>query len=132
MSQKTADSKIAELRQGFSEYLKAQGKKSYGTTVSDAFYLYRNSFNLDFLALLDIEELAGIQADCIVANIIADVIIHLAPSAQRFLRDGGRFIASGIIRERRGDVEKALAEAGYTVLKVVELGSWVAIVSQKS
>ena len=82
--------------------------------------------------LLDIEELAGIQADCIVANIIADVIIHLAPSAQRFLRDGGRFIASGIIRERRGDVEKALAEAGYTVLKVVELGSWVAIVSQKS
>ena len=57
MSQKTADSKIAELRQGFSEYLKAQGKKSYGTTVSDAFYLYRNSFNLVFLALLDIEEI---------------------------------------------------------------------------
>lgn len=61
MSQKTADSKIAELRQGFSEYLKAQGKKSYGTTVSDAFYLYRNSFNLDFLALLDIEEIQQFQ-----------------------------------------------------------------------
>ena len=61
MSQKTADNKIAELRQGFSEYLKAQGKKSYGTTVSDAFYLYRNSFNLDFLALLDIEEIQQFQ-----------------------------------------------------------------------
>ena len=61
MSQKTADNRIVELRQGFSEYLKAQGKKSYGTTVSDAFYLYRNSFNLDFLALLDIEEIQQFQ-----------------------------------------------------------------------
>ena len=61
MSQKTADNRIVELRQGFSEYLKAQGKKSYGTTVSDAFYLYRNSFNLDFLALLDIEVIQQFQ-----------------------------------------------------------------------
>ncbi|MFR2465722.1 MAG: 50S ribosomal protein L11 methyltransferase [Clostridia bacterium] len=82
--------------------------------------------------LLDIQELAGIQADCIVANIIADVIIHLAPSARGFLKEDGLFLSSGIIRERRDDVEKSLAAAGYTVLKVVELGSWVAIVSRKS
>ena len=61
MSQKAADSRIAELRQGFSDYLKAQGKKSYGTTVSDAFYLHRNSSDLDFLALLDIAEIQQFQ-----------------------------------------------------------------------
>ena len=54
MAQITTDIRIAELRHNFSEYLKAQGKKSYGTTVSDAFYLYRNAPNFAYMALLDI------------------------------------------------------------------------------
>lgn len=61
MAQKTTDIRIAELRHNFSEYLKAQGKKSYGTTVSDAFYLYRNAPNFDFMALLDIGEIQQFQ-----------------------------------------------------------------------
>lgn len=61
MAQKTADNKITELRQGFSEYLKAQGKKSYGTTVSDAFYLHRNNARLDFVGLLEIEDFQQFQ-----------------------------------------------------------------------
>ena len=61
MLQKTVDSRVAELRQEFSEHLKAQGKKSYGTTVSDAFYLHRNAPDLDFMTLLDIEEIQQFQ-----------------------------------------------------------------------
>ena len=61
MAQKTTDNKITELRQGFSEYLKAQGKKSYGTTVSDAFYLHRNNASLDFAGLLEIEDFQQFQ-----------------------------------------------------------------------
>ena len=61
MAQKTTDIRIAELRHNFSEYLKAQGKKSYGTTVSDAFYLYRNAPNFDFMALLDIGKIQQFQ-----------------------------------------------------------------------
>lgn len=56
MAQKIKDIRILELQDNFSEYLKAQGKKSYKTTVSDAFYLYRKAPDLDFIALLDIEK----------------------------------------------------------------------------
>lgn len=77
--------------------------------------------------LTEVPAMKDVKADLIVANIIADVIIILAPSAKQFLKKGGCFITSGIIRERRFDVEKALKEAGYQIEEVKEQGSWVAI-----
>ena len=74
----------------------------------------------------------NVQADVIVANIIADVIIGLAPKATAFLKKGGSFIASGIIRERRDDVAAAITEAGYRIERIEEKGSWVAIHSTKN
>lgn len=62
MAQKQADNRIAELRRSFSEHLKSQGKKSYSTTVSDAFYLHRNNANLDFFSLLNIEDFQQFQS----------------------------------------------------------------------
>ena len=56
MANEIHDIRISQLKKKFSEYLKAQGKKSPETTVSDAFYLYRKATHLDFIALLDIEE----------------------------------------------------------------------------
>ena len=82
--------------------------------------------------LTDIPVLQNVQADVIVANIIADVIIGLAPKATAFLKKGGRFIASGIIRERRDDVAAAITEAGYRIERIEEKGSWVAIHSTKN
>jgi ribosomal protein L11 methyltransferase len=81
--------------------------------------------------LTKIPALQGVQADGIVANIIADVIIQLAPQARDFLKDGGYFITSGIIRERKDDVVRALQEAGYRIEEIQEKGSWVAIRSTK-
>jgi len=80
--------------------------------------------------LTEVDALKQIKADVIVANIIADVIILLAPQAKEFLKKGGCFIASGIIQERRADVEKMLTEAGYQIIEVREQGSWVAIYSR--
>ena len=77
--------------------------------------------------LTEVPAMKDVKADLIVANIIADVIIILAPSAKQFLKQGGCFITSGIIRERRADVEQALTEAGYHIEEVKEQGSWVAI-----
>ena len=82
--------------------------------------------------LTDIPVLQNVQADVIVANIIADVIIGLAPKATAFLKKGGSFIASGIIRERRDDVAAAITEAGYRIERIEEKGSWVAIHSTKN
>lgn len=68
----------------------------------------------------------------IVANIIADIIIRLIPDVERFLEPGGRFLASGIIGERAGDVRAKLAERGYTVLDEVTEDGWVAVLAAKA
>ena len=67
------------------------------------------------------------QADVIVANIIADVICFLCGPAKKHLLPGGVFICSGIIREREDDVQRALAQAGYTVCNRLAKGEWVCL-----
>ena len=74
---------------------------------------------------------AEAKADIVVSNIIADVIIGLAPQIPTVLKEGGYYISSGIIRERLEDVRKALTESGFTIVKVVEKGSWAAILATK-
>lgn len=81
--------------------------------------------------LMQIPALSGVRPQAVVANIIADVIIGFCPEVYQVLAPGGIFISSGIIRERRADVEKALLEAGFDILQVKEKGSWAAILSEK-
>lgn len=71
------------------------------------------------------------QANIIVANIIADIIIRLLPDVPVKLAGNGVFIGSGIIAERIGDVTGAILENGLTVETVVEEGGWAAIVARK-
>ena len=71
------------------------------------------------------------QADVVIANIIADVIIMMAQPVRAHIADGGRFICSGISSERKQDVLDALDAAGYTVLDVLERGGWCAIACDK-
>ncbi|MBP3655566.1 MAG: 50S ribosomal protein L11 methyltransferase [Clostridia bacterium] len=78
----------------------------------------------------DLLEKASEQADVIVANIIADVICFLCGPAKKHLLPGGVFICSGIIREREDDVQRALAEAGYTVCNRLAKGEWVCLAAK--
>ena len=71
------------------------------------------------------------QADIVIANIIADVIIMMAAPVRKHIKDGGRFICSGISSERRQDVLDELNKSGYTVLDVYERGGWCAIACDK-
>lgn len=71
------------------------------------------------------------QADIVIANIIADVILKLVRDIPMRLKDEGIFIASGIIAERLSDVAAALSEHNLTVEKVIEEGGWVAIIARK-
>lgn len=77
--------------------------------------------------------LEGIEAsaDLIVSNIIAEVIISMTESAKAHLPAGGVWIVSGIIKERREDVEKALSAAGLTLLDTRSRGEWVAMAWRK-
>lgn len=65
------------------------------------------------------------RADVIIANIIADIIIMLLADIPGKLKDGGVFLASGIIEERREDVAKAAAAVGMQVDHVDAKGGWV-------
>ncbi|MDR3588555.1 MAG: 50S ribosomal protein L11 methyltransferase [Negativicutes bacterium] len=69
------------------------------------------------------------QADILVANIIADVIIQLVSEVPARLTDGGWFIAGGIIAERVGDVTKALLASGLVLERVAEEGGWVTMLA---
>lgn len=71
------------------------------------------------------------QADVIVANIIADIIIYLLGDVTVRLKPGGCLIASGIIVERLSDVTAAVLENNLIVEKVTEEGGWVAMVIRK-
>lgn len=62
----------------------------------------------------------------IVANIVADVIIRLAPDVGEYLADNGIFIVSGIIAERANEVLEALDKAGYKVEEERYENGWYA------
>ena len=65
--------------------------------------------------------------DVILANIVADVIIRLAPDAIRYIAPDGVFIVSGIIVERADEVRAALAAAGWRIVSERRENGWVAI-----
>ncbi|MDP4159527.1 MAG: 50S ribosomal protein L11 methyltransferase [Bacillota bacterium] len=65
------------------------------------------------------------QADVVIANIIADVILMLLPDLNRILRPEGEFLASGIIEHRAEDVEAGLKEAGFEIVERVLDGGWI-------
>ncbi len=50
-------------------------------------------------------EIGGCSYDLILANIVADVIIAMAPLFRRFLKPDGTLIVSGIIAERAEEVK---------------------------
>ena len=64
--------------------------------------------------LRQVERISG-GYNVVVANIVADIIIRLAPDVGEYLAKDGVFIVSGIIEERAGEVLSALDEAGYKV-----------------
>ncbi|MGI6315820.1 MAG: 50S ribosomal protein L11 methyltransferase [Christensenellales bacterium] len=70
-------------------------------------------------------------ADLIVSNIIDEVIISMAEAAKAHLPKGGVWIVSGITKERREDVEKALMDARMFLLDTRSRGEWVAMAWRK-
>ncbi len=68
-------------------------------------------------------EIAG-QYPVVAANIVADVIIALAPLARTLVRPGGVFLVSGIIDERVDDVKTALNNSGFAIAEHSRAEGW--------
>ena len=78
--------------------------------------------------LLDI--ISDKEYDVIVANIVADVIIPLAPKMKPLLKKGGYFICSGIITERLEEVKTAVSSE-FDILNINTKSDWAMICAQK-
>lgn len=65
--------------------------------------------------------------DVVLANLIAGVLVPLAPLLRDELRPGGSLLASGIFVDREGDVRTAFEAAGLTVVDRSAEGDWVAL-----
>lgn len=70
-------------------------------------------------------------ADLIVANIIADIIIMVTPAVKELLHRGGRFLCSGIIEEREGEIRAALEVSGLSILETWREEGWVAMLAER-
>lgn len=71
------------------------------------------------------------QADVIVANILAEVIVRFTDDAYERLKSGGFFITSGIIKQKRNEVEEALKSSGFIIEETLTMEDWVAIIAKK-
>jgi len=67
------------------------------------------------------------KADLITANIVADVIILMAPYFSGLLKGDGKLLVSGIIGDRREEVLRRLDQEGFVLEGQEESGEWYAM-----
>ena len=78
------------------------------------------------------EKVGTEEYEIVVANILADVIIPMAPVIPARLKKGGYFITSGIIDFRENDVKGAIEKAGLEIVEINHQGEWVNITARKA
>ena len=69
----------------------------------------------DILSDSSLRKALGTGYDIVLANIVSDVIIPLAPLVDAFLAPDGVFITSGIIEGRQNEVAAAIRAAGFAI-----------------
>ena len=74
----------------------------------------------------------AIEADVIVANILADILVNLTDDAYRLVKDEGHLIMSGIISEKLDMVLEAAHSAGFFLETHMIQGEWNALVFKKT
>ncbi|MCK1982105.1 MULTISPECIES: 50S ribosomal protein L11 methyltransferase [Peribacillus] len=72
------------------------------------------------------------QADIVVANILAEVIMRFTDDVAKVVKPGGHFIASGIIQTKKQDVKDAIIASGFTVEETILMEDWVAIIAKRN
>ena len=73
------------------------------------------------------QKLSAEKYDIVLANIVADVIIPLAPVVPHFVKPDGLFICSGILDQRLSEVETAIRSAGLEIASVRKIDDWCQI-----
>ena len=99
------------------ENIKDRGEQNVTCDVSD---------------LLKGVDLSGGPYDLICANIVADIIIRMAPDVSRYMKDDAILLASGIITERAEEVIGELERNALRVERRLDDNGWCALVVKKA
>ena len=67
----------------------------------------------------------------VLVNIVADVIIHLAPTLPAFLQKNSILICSGILDKRLNDVTAALEQAGLSIIETKSKEDWRCVIAKR-
>ncbi len=78
------------------------------------------------------QEAAGTETfDMVTANILADVLVPLAPHAARCMKPGAVLVTSGILEGYEKQVMEACENAGLSVREITRQGEWVSVTAVK-
>jgi ribosomal protein L11 methyltransferase len=85
------------------------------------------------ISVLEMEPFDALAQNCdlIVANIVANTIIEIAPTVAPRLKPEGIFIACGIVEEHENPVRDALTAVGLTHVETLREDIWVCLVSRR-
>ncbi len=70
------------------------------------------------------------QCDIMVANIIAGVIILMAPYVKSYINPNGYFVAGGILSQKADEVSDVIRKAGFSETHIYSKGEWSVIVGR--
>lgn len=71
------------------------------------------------------------EANIIVSNILAHVLLDLVDDAYKLLKHRGYFITSGIITDKAHLVREKLEAANFKIIQINKMENWVSIIAQK-
>ena len=106
----------------------ARGNAAYNGFAAPEFTAVTGNVTAD-KALM--KHLAAAHYDVVLVNIVADVIISLAPVLPHFLDEDSTLILSGILDSRLDDVLHALKATGLTVLSTRSMEEWRCICAKR-
>ena len=78
----------------------------------------------DVLSSAGLQKEMGTNYHIVMANIVSDVIIALAPAVRPLLAEDGLFLCSGIIDTRAEEVRRALEASGFAIAETGRSEGW--------
>ncbi|MGP4074455.1 50S ribosomal protein L11 methyltransferase [Halobacillus sp. K22] len=71
------------------------------------------------------------EADLIVSNILAEIIVRFTDDAFKVVKPGGYFITCGIISGKKDLVMERLKESGFDIVETNKMEDWISIIARK-
>src|SRR5690606_19037715 len=76
------------------------------------------------------ESLPAFRADVLIANILADPLIALAPAFAERVATGGHLVLSGVLESQRSRIEHAY-RPHFDIVATAERGGWLRLQARK-